>query len=169
MVFSYLDLIAGGIGRPEFGSLLREDVQSGDVGLRSLPLEDRVSYYSVRKKRKRRERRKVISHFVSPHGIAAEDVGSGGARTEGVTSWNTLGGLGLARVFTLPIKKYTNEVGQSKETFSKVHYVELILFLEPAYLQEAIEPKVVHRDIKSSHLLIEAEFNAKLHMQTVDF
>ncbi|GKD36750.1 cyclin-dependent kinase B2-2 [Tanacetum coccineum] len=82
---------------------------------------------------------------------------------------NTLAGLGLARVFTLPIKKYTNEVGQSKETFSKVHYVELILFLEPAYLQEAIEPKVVHRDIKSSHLLIEAEFNAKLHMQTVDF
>ncbi|GKD67728.1 cyclin-dependent kinase B2-2, partial [Tanacetum coccineum] len=38
---------------------------------------------------------------------------------------NTLAGLGLARVFTLPIKKYTREVGQSKETFSKVHYVEL--------------------------------------------
>ncbi|GKE00647.1 cyclin-dependent kinase B2-2 [Tanacetum coccineum] len=85
---------------------------------------------------------------------------------------NTLGGLGLARVFTLPIKKYTYEVGQSKETFSKVHYVELSLFYvgqASAYLQEAIEPKVVHRDIKASHLLIDAEFNAKLHMQTVDF
>ncbi|GKG06204.1 hypothetical protein Tco_0326290, partial [Tanacetum coccineum] len=40
----------GGIGRPEFGSLLREDVQSGGVVLRSLPLEDRVSYYSVGKR-----------------------------------------------------------------------------------------------------------------------
>ncbi|GKD43188.1 hypothetical protein Tco_1267833 [Tanacetum coccineum] len=64
----------GGRGRPEFSSLLREDVQSG---------EHRLSYYSVGKKRKRRERRKVTGHFVSPHGIATEDAGSGGARTEG--------------------------------------------------------------------------------------
>ncbi|GKA84274.1 mitochondrial dicarboxylate carrier [Tanacetum coccineum] len=47
----------------------------------------RLSYYSIGKKRKRRERRKVTGHFVSPHGVAAEYVGSGGARTEGVTSW----------------------------------------------------------------------------------
>nr|GEX53801.1 hypothetical protein [Tanacetum cinerariifolium]GEY89173.1 hypothetical protein [Tanacetum cinerariifolium] len=73
----------GGIWRQEFGSLLREDVQNGDVGLRSLPLEDRVSYYSVGKKRKRHERRKATRRFVSHHGITVEDVESGGARTEG--------------------------------------------------------------------------------------
>lgn len=31
-----------------------------------------------------------------------------------------------------------------------------------AYLHEAIDPKVVHRDIKSSNILIDTEFNSKV-------
>lgn len=31
-----------------------------------------------------------------------------------------------------------------------------------AYLHEAIEPKVVHRDIKSSNILIDEDYNGKI-------
>lgn len=31
-----------------------------------------------------------------------------------------------------------------------------------AYLHEALEPKVVHRDIKSSNILVDAHWNAKV-------
>ncbi|MQM03749.1 hypothetical protein Taro_036537 [Colocasia esculenta] len=40
--------------------------------------------------------------------------------------------------------------------------VLLILLHFLAYLHEAIEPKVVHRDIKSSNILIDDEFNSKV-------
>ncbi|GJU43723.1 hypothetical protein Tco_1200989 [Tanacetum coccineum] len=48
---------------------------------------NRVSYYSVRNKRKWREKRKVTGGYVSPHGIAVEDVGSSDARTEDRVSY----------------------------------------------------------------------------------
>ena len=35
-------------------------------------------------------------------------------------------------------------------------------FRRLAYLHEAIEPKVVHRDIKASNILIDHEFNSKV-------
>lgn len=35
-------------------------------------------------------------------------------------------------------------------------------FCRLAYLHEATEPKVIHRDIKSSNILIDIEFNGKV-------
>jgi serine/threonine protein kinase len=38
----------------------------------------------------------------------------------------------------------------------------VFLIFRLAYLHEAIDPKVVHRDIKSSNILIDNEFNSKV-------
>lgn len=36
------------------------------------------------------------------------------------------------------------------------------MFIRLTYLHEALEPKVVHRDIKSSNILVDNEWNAKV-------
>lgn len=41
-------------------------------------------------------------------------------------------------------------------------YLTKYTFCSLAYLHEAIEPKVIHRDIKSSNILIDDEFNSKV-------
>ena len=40
--------------------------------------------------------------------------------------------------------------------------IPVFMICSLAYLHEAIDPKVVHRDIKSSNILIDDEFNSKV-------
>ncbi|GJT70945.1 hypothetical protein Tco_1030231 [Tanacetum coccineum] len=115
--------------RVNIGSLLQPDIWANKSCLTDFHYEGEMCGAFVGQKRKRAEsqrrrgRRRVThceipspSTDLTPHNLLLDR--------------NTLAGLGLARVFTLPVKKYTHEAGQSKETLSKVHYVALSLFLE---------------------------------------
>lgn len=45
---------------------------------------------------------------------------------------------------------------------SMVVYFLLSYFCSLAYLHEGLEPKVVHRDVKSSNILLDRQWHAKL-------
>ncbi|KAF7048582.1 hypothetical protein CFC21_057316 [Triticum aestivum] len=75
------------------------------------------------------------------------------------------------------VKKILNNLGQAEREFrveveaiGNVRHKNLVRLLgycvegtqSLAYLHEALEPKVVHRDIKASNILIDDEFNAKI-------
>ncbi|KAG2324755.1 hypothetical protein Bca52824_007483 [Brassica carinata] len=93
------------------------------------------------------------------------------------------GGYGVVYKGTLingndvAVKKLLNNLGQAEKEFrveveaiGHVRHKNLVRLLgyciegvhRLAYLHEAIEPKVIHRDIKASNILIDNDFNAKL-------
>ncbi|KAL2938814.1 hypothetical protein RDABS01_022263 [Bienertia sinuspersici] len=84
----------------------------------------------------------------------------GAMRQHGTLTWEArikvLLGTAKAYVFQSDL------VFVEKMYYEDIFYRAVVITFLLAYLHESIEPKVVHRDIKSSNILIDTDFNAKV-------